>query len=72
LIIATAFLILSNKLAIAMSDGCANAKGKRLSWLWGFFRILYQKALTIAELSLEVNHANAPLRSKRADAIIKL
>jgi hypothetical protein len=57
-------LILSNKLAIAMSD--------RLSWLWGFFRILYQKALTIAELSLEVNHANAPLRSKRADAIIKL
>ncbi|MEH2120166.1 MAG: hypothetical protein V7K46_18780 [Nostoc sp.] len=42
-----------------MSDGCANAKGDRLSSSWGFFRILYQKALEIAQLSLEVNHPNA-------------
>ncbi|WP_256090940.1 hypothetical protein [Nostoc sp. KVJ20] len=41
---------MSNKLAIAMSDGCANAKGDRLSASSGFFRILYQKALKIAEL----------------------
>ncbi|MEH2452591.1 hypothetical protein [Nostoc sp.] len=50
---------MSNKLAIAISDGCANAKGERLSSSWGFSRILYQKALEIAQLSLEVNHPNA-------------
>ena len=53
------FVILSNKLAIAISDGCAKAKGERLSSSWGFSRILYQKALEIAQLSLEVNHPNA-------------
>ncbi|MFN6462833.1 MAG: hypothetical protein RMZ41_013430 [Nostoc sp. DedVER02] len=50
MIIATAFLILSNKLAITISDRTANAKGDRLSLLSGFLRILYQKALAIAEL----------------------
>ncbi|MEH2252847.1 hypothetical protein [Nostoc sp.] len=50
---------MSNKLAIAISDGCANAKGERLSSSCGFSRILYQKALEIAQLSLEVNHPNA-------------
>ncbi|MHC5760302.1 hypothetical protein [Nostoc sp.] len=44
---------MSNKLAIAISD--------RLSSSCGFSRILYQKALTIAELSLEVNHPNLML-----------
>ncbi|MEH2163477.1 MAG: hypothetical protein V7K38_21175 [Nostoc sp.] len=47
-------MILSNKLAIAMSD--------RLSSSSGFFRILYQKALAIAELSLKVND-HPPKRS---------
>ncbi|MEH2393372.1 MAG: hypothetical protein V7K21_17520 [Nostoc sp.] len=45
-----------------MSDGCANVKGERLSSSWGFSRILYQKALEIAQLSLEVNHPNAMFR----------
>ncbi|MEH2265619.1 hypothetical protein [Nostoc sp.] len=43
-------MVLSNKLAIAISDGTANAKGERLSSSSGFSRILYQKALAIAEL----------------------
>ncbi|MEH2400063.1 hypothetical protein [Nostoc sp.] len=43
-------MILSNKLAMAISD--------RLSSSWGFSRILYQKALEIAQLSLEVNHSS--------------
>ncbi|MEH2300523.1 MAG: hypothetical protein V7K88_16305 [Nostoc sp.] len=42
---------MSNKLAIAISD--------RLFSSWGFSRILYQKALEIAQLSLKVNHPNA-------------
>ncbi|MEH2366218.1 hypothetical protein [Nostoc sp.] len=45
---------MSNKLAIAMSD--------RLSSSCGFSRILYQKALAIAQLCLEVNDA-LPKRS---------
>ncbi|WP_334934135.1 hypothetical protein [Nostoc sp.] len=44
-------MILSNTLAIAISD--------RLSSSSGFSRILYQKALAIAQLSLEVNHSSA-------------
>ncbi|MDF5734991.1 MULTISPECIES: hypothetical protein [unclassified Nostoc] len=63
---------MNNKLAIAISDGCANAKGDRLFSSCGFSRILYQKALKIAQLSLEVNHPNAPLRTGRADAMIML
>ncbi|MEH1835289.1 MAG: hypothetical protein V7L29_25365 [Nostoc sp.] len=60
-------MILSNKLAIAISDGCANAKGERLFSLSGFSRlILYQKALEIAEFSLEVNHSNAILLQQRS------
>ncbi|MEH2013128.1 hypothetical protein [Nostoc sp.] len=51
-------MILSNKLAIAISDGCANTKGERLFSSCRFYRILYQKALEIAELSLEVNHSS--------------
>ncbi|WP_174711145.1 hypothetical protein [Nostoc sp. TCL240-02] len=41
---------MSNKLAIAISV--------RLFLSSGFSRILYQKALEIAQLSLEVNHLN--------------
>ncbi|HYX14830.1 MAG TPA: hypothetical protein VE944_10785 [Nostoc sp.] len=40
---------MSNKLAIAMSD--------RLFSSSGFYKILYQKAWEIAQLSLEVNDA---------------
>ncbi|MEH2332545.1 hypothetical protein [Nostoc sp.] len=49
---------MSNKLAIAISDGCASAKGERLFSSCGFSRIVYQKALEIAQLSLEGNHLN--------------
>ncbi|MHC5772494.1 hypothetical protein [Nostoc sp.] len=51
-------------MAIAMSD--------RLSSSCGFSRILYQKAWEIAQLSFEVNHPNALLRTGRADAMIML
>ncbi|MCL6753234.1 hypothetical protein KBT16_20595 [Nostoc sp. CCCryo 231-06] len=48
---------MSNKLAIAISDGCANAKGERLYSSSGFSRILYQKALEIADISEVAYHA---------------